>query len=74
MNKIIDYKFAARHKPTGKWVKLWYGLLNEYSAINILDEDLTYSSWSDGRGRVETSEFEILKIEVTYTIPESGNN
>lgn len=84
MKNIKDIKFAIRHIPTKKWVKIWFGLawegyvnLNDdfysdilYSARNILEEDLSYAYWDDGRGRIDTKDFEIVKIEVTYGLPD----
>jgi len=76
-------KFAIRHIPTQKWVKIVYGISWEgyihlmehfnqdavYSDKTELETSLAYSYWGDGRtGRVNTSEFEIIPISVKYTI------
>jgi hypothetical protein len=78
-----DIKFAIRYVPTKQWVKIWFGISLEgyihlmdefysdilYSARNICEEDLSYSFWGDGKGRIDIKEFEIVKIEVTYKLP-----
>ena len=78
-----DIKFAIRHIPTKKWVKIWFGISLEgyihlmddfysdvlYSSRNIIEEDLSYAYWGDGKGRIDPKDFEIVKIEVTYKIP-----
>ena len=77
-----DIKFAVRYIPTKQWAKIWFGISWEgyvhlsddfysdilYSARNICEEDLTYSFWDDGRGRINPDDFEIVKIEVTYNL------
>lgn len=78
-----DIKFAVRYIPTKQWVKVWFGIMLEgyihlmddfysdilYSARNIADEDLSYCTWGDSRGRIDRKEFEIVKIEVIYKLP-----
>lgn len=41
-----------------------------YTARNICEEDLSYAFWGDGKGRIDTKDFEIVKIEVTYKLPD----
>lgn len=78
-----EIKLAVRHKETKKWVKIWYGIMQAYvhmlnnfhsdvlySSRNILEEDLEYAYWDDGRGRIDPNEFEILEIEITYKLPD----
>jgi len=80
-----DTKFAIRHKESKKWVKIWFGiglegyvhLMNEfhsdvlYSSKNLIEEDLSYAHWGDGRkGFVDPKEFEIMTIEITYKLPD----
>jgi hypothetical protein len=78
-----DIEYAIRYIPTKQWVKIWFGvervyihLMDEfysdviYSARNIIEEDLCCASWGDGRGRVDTKDFEIVKIEVSYKLPD----
>lgn len=79
-----DIKFAIRYIPTKQWVKIWFGISLEgyvhlmddfysdilYTARNILEEDLSYAFWGDGKGRIDTKDFEIVKIEVTYKLPD----
>lgn len=78
-----DYKYAIRYKPTKQWVKLWAGISWEeyvhlmddfhseilYSARNIIEEDLCYAYWGDGKGRINPDDFEIVKIEIIYKLP-----
>jgi hypothetical protein len=78
-----DIKFAIRYVPTKQWVKIWFGISLEgyillmddfysdilYSARNICEEDLSYAFWGDGKGRIDLKDFEIVKIEVTYKLP-----
>lgn len=79
-----DTKFAIRYIPTKQWVKIWFGISLEgyihlmddfysdilYTARNICEEDLSYAFWGDGKGRIDTKDFEIVKIEVTYKLPD----
>jgi hypothetical protein len=79
-----DIKFAVRHKESKQWVRLWFGIRDDryihlmdifcseilYSARNIIEEDLAYTQWGDGKGFVDPKEFEIVKIEITYKIPD----
>jgi hypothetical protein len=81
---MTDHKYAIRYKPTKQWVKLWAGISWEeyvhltdcfqsdilYSAKNIIEEDLHYAYWGDGKGRINPDDFEILKIEITYKLPD----
>jgi hypothetical protein len=83
-----ETKFAYRHKPTGKWVRLYTGFFDNKPYMDFhhekfhpemlsnkkpIKKDLLRSTMNGERYAAQNFlEFELVEVEVEYKIKQSG--